>query len=96
MQERSIPEKIHNIINDSFSQLNDIKRSYLISSEHEDGSEFQIKYQLDMLKQLMQLELSIRKIQSLNNANRYQEKQDLVSERKEAYHTNGRPLKSVR
>lgn len=69
----SIPEKIQNVVNDSFDQLNDLKRNYLYNSGSEGVPSAQTE--LNMLKAVLQLELSIRKIQKLNSASIYIEKE---------------------
>lgn len=96
MNERSFSDKFLSILSDSFDSINEIKRSYLILDET--NSEItKEKYENILLKQLMQLELSIRKMQKINSALSYFE-QDKVNEKKEDYCSNSnspRLIKSI-
>lgn len=86
--EKSIPEKISNVLRESFDQVNAAKRNYLYSIENEGAASKNCE--LEMLQQILQLELSLRKLQSLNSASIYQEEN-----KKNGCHGNGNHLKTV-
>ncbi|MBS4194350.1 hypothetical protein [Lederbergia citri] len=94
MHDKSFSEKFQSILESSFSEINEMKRAYLILSETSSESTKE-KHENILLKSMLSLELNVRKLQKINSALSYQE-QDLVSERKESYRSNGNPqLKSV-
>lgn len=92
--EKSFSGKFHSILDASFTDMNELKRAYLILSETNSES-VKEKHENVLFRAMLNIELNLRKLQKINSALSYQET-EIVAEKKNSYTAGtGSHLRSV-